>query len=89
MASQSLHPRSLSVDLVAFVAATSLAWFLLWYLHGSTQPAWQPWTCGFLGGVVLRRWLRATYASFPAFLARLFGSGIALVGTVLAVLGTL
>jgi LytS/YehU family sensor histidine kinase len=89
LAAQSLHPRSLLVDLVAFAAASALAWSLLWYLHGAMQPAWQPLACGFLGGVLLRRWLHATYAAFPTFLARLFGSGIVLVGTVLAVLGTL
>jgi signal transduction histidine kinase len=86
---QSLHPRSLAVDFVAFTGASALAWSLLWYLHGTPQQAWQSLACGALGGVVVRRWLRATYAEFPDFLARIFGTGIVLVATALSVLGTL
>ncbi len=89
LAPRSLSWRSLAADLGAFVLASGLAWPTLWYLHGSVPPGWQPVTCGVLAGVVLRRWLRSTYGAFPAFLARLFGVGIVLLGTLLAVLGTL
>ena len=75
------RPR-LREDLVAFVFGSILALMLLWYIHGAWQPNWAL-VCGAVGGIVTRRWVRPSYATFPDYIRRPVSVGVVVLGTVL------
>jgi serine phosphatase RsbU (regulator of sigma subunit) len=75
-------------DLFAFVFAALLAFVLLWYVHGTWQPNWAL-VCGAVGGIVMRRWVRPSYAGFPSYIRRPVSVGVIVLGTVFASWATL
>jgi sensor histidine kinase YesM len=75
-------------DLLFAAGGTLVALLLLNYLHDDWQPLWAV-GCGLVAGVIVRRALAPAYASFPEFLRRPLDGGVVLLGTMLAVLGTL
>lgn len=81
------RPR-LREDLAAFVFGSMLALVLLWYIHGNWQPNWAL-VCGAVGGIITRRWVRPSYASFPDYIRRPVSIGVTVLGTVFAAWATL
>ncbi len=75
-------------DLVAFVFGSALALILLWYIHGNWQPNWAL-VCGAVGGIITRRWVRPSYATFPDYIRRPVSIGVIVLGTVFAAWATL
>ena len=75
-------------DVLAFIFASLLAFVLLWYTHGTWQPNWAL-VCGAVGGIVMRRWVRASYAGFPTYIRRPVSIGVIVLGTVFASWATL
>lgn len=75
-------------DLAAFVFGSILAFILLWYIHGSWQPNWAL-VCGAVGGIITRRWVRPSYATFPDYIRRPVSIGVIVLGTVFAAWATL
>ena len=86
-ADASPRPR-LSEDVAAFLFGSLLALILLWYIHGSWQPNWAL-VCGAVGGIITRRWVRPSYASFPDYIRRPVSVGVIVLGTVFAAWATL
>ena len=80
--------RGVLSDLLFAVGGSLAALLLLRYLHNEWQPLWAL-GCGFVAGVVVRRALAPAYASFPDFLRRPLNVAVVLLGTMLAVWGTL
>ena len=77
-----LAPRpTILEDLLAFGFASLLALVLLWYTHGTWQPNWAL-VCGVVGGIVMRRWVRPSYAGFPSYIRRPVSVGVIVLGTV-------
>lgn len=81
-------PRSrsaaeLAVDVGATLGGSLLSLLLLWYLHAAWMPGWAL-LCGGLSGFGLRRAVRPSYATFPAYLRNPLGVGIVVLGTVVA-----
>jgi uncharacterized membrane-anchored protein len=81
------RPR-LREDLAAFAFGTVLAFLLLWYIHGTWQPNCAM-VCGVVGGVITRRWIRPSYATFPDYIRRPVSIGVITLGTVFASWATL
>jgi len=81
------RPR-LYEDLAAFGLGSILAFVLLWYIHGSWQPNWAL-VCGAVGGIITRRWVRPSYATFPDYIRRPVSIGVITLGTVFAAWATL
>ena len=75
-------------DLLFAIGGSLVALLLLRYLHNEWQPLWAL-GCGLVAGVVVRRALAPTYASFPDFLRRPLNVAVVLLGTMLAVWATL
>lgn len=75
-------------DLAAFVLSSILSLLLLWYIHGTWQPNWAL-VCGAVGGLVTRRWVRPSYATFPDYIRRPVSIGVVVLGTVFATWATL
>ncbi len=75
-------------DLIAGILGTFLAFLLLWYLHAEAQPGWAL-VCGGLGGIVTRRWIRTSYASFPHYLRVPLSVGVVALGTTITSWATL
>lgn len=75
-------------EVAALVAGSALAAALLAYLHGSFQPDWAL-LCGVLGSLVVRNAVAPVYASFPGYLRRALGAGVAALGVIVATWGTL
>lgn len=82
--------RRLCADLLAATIGTLLAFVLLLYVYGDRHPGWL-WAlvCGGLGGVVTRRLVRPSYATFPPYLRRPLSGGLIMLGTVFATWATL
>jgi len=81
------RPR-LREDLAAFAFGSTLALVLLWYIHGSWLPNWAL-VCGGVGGIITRRWIRPSYATFPEYIRRPVSIGVIVLGTVFAAWATL
>jgi serine phosphatase RsbU (regulator of sigma subunit) len=75
-------------DLGSFLLGSFLALILLWYIHGNWQPNWAM-VCGAVGGVITRRWIRPSYATFPTYIRRPVSIGVIALGTVFASWATL
>ncbi len=70
------------------LGSAAIAVLLLYYLHELWLWGWAL-GCGFLAGVLFRRALLPTYATFPTFLRRPLNLAVVLLGTIFAVWGTL
>ncbi len=86
-ADASARPR-LREDLAAFASGSVLALVLLWYIYGTWQPNWAL-VCGGVGGIITRRWVRPSYATFPDYIRRPVSVGVVVLGTVFAAWATL
>lgn len=80
--------RDLLRDLLSAVLGALLAVLLLRYLHDRWMPEWAL-ICGGIGGVLTRRWVRPSYASFPRYLRVPLSIGLVALGTTLAAWATL
>ncbi len=78
----------LTVDLLSAAGGSVLAAGLLWYLHGAWQPG-RALICGIVSGILLRRAVRPSYATFPSYLRRPLGIGVVLLGTIVAAWATM
>ena len=74
-------------EIWAALGASAAAFLLLYYLHEEWLWDWAL-ICGVLG-VLFRQAMLPTYASFPGFLRRPLSLAVVLLGTIVAVWGTL
>ncbi len=80
--------RGVVSDLAAALGGAMVSLLLLWYLHGAWEPRWAL-LCGGLSGIVFRRLVEPSYASFPAYLRNPLDKALILLGTIVTSWATL
>lgn len=83
-----MRARALIRELWFALGSAVVALLLLRYLHEDWLIAWAI-GCGVVAGVILRRAIEPTYETFPNFLRRPLNLAMVLLGTIVAVWGTL
>lgn len=80
--------RGVASDLAAAAGGALVSLVLLWYVHGAWEPRWAL-LCGGLSGIVFRRLVEPSYASFPAYLRNPIDKALILLGTIVTSWATL
>ncbi len=80
--------RGVASDLAAALGGALVSLLLLWYLHGGWEPGWAL-LCGGLSGIVFRRLVEPSYASFPSYLRNPIDKALILLGTIVTSWATL
>ena len=83
-----MNARDLYRDALFALGSAAMAVLLLYYLHNQWLLHWAL-GCGVVAGVFLRRAVAPTYMTFPPFLRRPLNLAVVMLGTIVAVWGTL